>query len=220
MRNFIAGASLLSVLNAIDLGRTEESLYIRHVSSQEACDSFNIFNADRYEFNQEYCACFIRPENYPGEIAQCDAPGTLTNPVDLDECILECQMEEALNHGLDANCNIPRDPHDAIHEHARGWHKHLRKTDCGGRVVHNYRRVEVAPEFELPDYQTYIDEQSNYMSDLEFDHTVTPATNDADDAGAATNDADDAGAEAPADEIVQDATEPDTGAEVDSDAQE
>jgi hypothetical protein len=209
MRNFIAGAGLLSVLNAIDLSRTEESLYIRHVNSQEACDNFNIFNADRYEFNQEYCACFIREENYPGEIAQCEAP-RLTNPVDLDECIAQCQMDEALNHGLDANCNIPRDENDAIHKHARGWHKHLRDTDCNGRVVHNYKRVVVAPEFEIPDYQTYIDQQSQYMSDLDFDHTVTePAA-----------EAGDAGTEAAADEIVQDATEPDTGAEVDSDAQE
>ena len=191
MRNFIAGAGLLSVLNAIDLGQSRSnSLYIRHVNSQEACDSFNIFNADRYEFNQEYCACFIREENYPGRIAQCDAPDRLTNPVDLDECIDQCQMDEALNHGLDANCNIPRDENDGIHKHSRGWHKHIKESDCNGRVVHNYRRVEVAPEFEIPDYQTYIDQQSQYMSDIAFD------------------------------QVTADATEPDTGAEVDSDAQE
>ena len=210
MRNFIAGAGLLSVLNAIDLGRRNEaSLYIRHVNSQEACDSFNKFNADRYEFNQEYCACFIREDNYPGRIAQCGST-CQTNPFDLDECIARCQMDEALDHGLDANCNIPRDENDDIHRHARGWHKHGRDTDCKGRVIHNYRRVNVAPEFEVPDFQTYINQQSQYTSGLTFDRTVAVSSTKADNASTEATD----------DEIVQDATKPDTVAEVDSDAQE
>ena len=157
MRNIIAGAGLLSLLNAMQLQDDQlETVYIRHVNSQEQCDSFNLFDADRYIFNQAYCACFLNVDEYPGEPAQCEAP-LLTNPVDLDECAAQCQMDEGLNHGLDANCNIPRNGNGALHEHSRGWHKHRVDTDCEGRVVHNYKRVSVAPLAGFDDYQAFIE---------------------------------------------------------------
>ena len=171
MKTFIAGAGLLAILNAISIEHhaNEETLNIRHVSNQEDCDRFNLFNGDRYVFDPNFCACFFNEEEYAGSFAHC-GPDRINNPLDLDKCIRQCQLDEALNHGLDGQCNIPRNGDGALHRHSRGWHKHrVTNSGCGGRVVHNYSRVEVAPEQTLPDYQQYIDLHNMHNRDLEFD---------------------------------------------------
>ena len=86
------GAALMSMLNAMQLevGR-QDTLYVRHVDSQEACNAFNTFDSEKlYKFNQEACACFYDPELMEDEMAEC--PGDIHDPMIADRCAMQCQI--------------------------------------------------------------------------------------------------------------------------------
>ena len=142
-----AAAVILSATKAIDLEhrRRYDTLMVRHVEDQAACDNRNTDSAI-YFFSQPACACVVI--SFDDDV--CDNHELTLE----DGCLDQCVIDQILDHGLDENCQIPDDDNDRLHKHSFGWHKHGRRPrGCDTRVSHRYGEVSLAgtgqDEFEL-----------------------------------------------------------------------